>query len=138
MSDLPRNGYYVVHYTVISDVVVDLSYNGTAKNPCSLRLLYYRGDLSLTFNFTINAYYVFSSKTIQYADRIFQVALPFMRGNPLCPTTALLKIIGIAGALPESRELFSYQFQISFTRVSRSNFRAKLRQWLPSFPIQYS
>jgi len=31
MSDLPRNGYYVVHYTVISDVVVDLSYSYITK-----------------------------------------------------------------------------------------------------------
>ena len=75
---------------------------------------------------------VHSSKTIQYSDRVFQVALPFMRDSPLCPTTALVNFISRAGTLAETRELFSYSINGSATRLTQVSFRARLKQCLPS------
>ena len=75
---------------------------------------------------------IHSSKTIQFADRIFQVALPFMRSNPLCPTSALINFIGKAGTPLTAQELFSYQLNGMFTILSQVNFRTRLKQCLPS------
>lgn len=72
-----------------------------------------------------------SSKTIQFGDRIFQVALPFMRSNPLCPTSALIRFVSMAGAPRESQELFAYQLEGCFTKLTQVNFRARLKQCLP-------
>ena len=75
---------------------------------------------------------VHSSKTIQFAERVFQVALPFMCDNPLCPTSALIKFISQAGpTFAGSQELFAYQINGSVTRLTQINFRAKLKQCLP-------
>jgi len=72
-----------------------------------------------------------SSKTIQYADRIFQVALPFMRDNPLCPTSTLISFISKAGgAALESNDLFSYQWNGISTRLCQVRLRARLKQRL--------
>ena len=99
------------------------------SNVCSGAHCITRRDFSVTKDgIVIN---ITSSKTIQYADRIFQVVLPFMRSNPLCPTSAMIKFIGNAGPSLQTHELFSYRWQGNLTCLTQVNFRAKFKQCLP-------
>lgn len=48
------------------------------------------------------------SKTIQFNERTLEVAIPFIRDNPLCPTSAFLRFLGQSGTVKPSDPLLAY------------------------------
>lgn len=64
-----------------------------------------RGDIEFYQNGTIlNIHW---SKSLQYRERVLQTALPLLRTD-LCPTTALLRFIALAGAVPLEAPAWSF------------------------------
>ena len=81
---------------------------------------------------------VSSTKTIQFKDREFQVPLPFNRNHPLCPTTALLQFMTMAGDLPDSTPLFSIRSPTGITHLSPQYVRRRLTQTLSALGLPAS
>ena len=85
MSDLPRNGYYVVHYTVISDIVVDLSYY--QRKSRIFKTLTYKNIIIITTTVGSDAVYVTSTcVNMDITARIF---------GPSKSLETLIKIVSI-------------------------------------------
>ena len=47
------------------------------------------------------------SKTIQNKERVLEVPLPFLSGNALCPTSAVVKFLALTKGLPSDWPLFA-------------------------------
>lgn len=69
---------------------------------------------------------VSSSKTIQFKDRTFHVPLPYNRGHLLCPTSAVLKFLSLAGEIPNHMPLFSVRTQAGIRHLTQHHVRRKL------------
>ena len=86
-----------------------------------------RQDISFTkdgVNLSIH-----KTKTIQFGDRILMIPLPKIYGSPLCPVSALQKLMAFEN-VPSSAPLFSYPTPSGFAFVTHAKFVNSLRKSL--------
>lgn len=87
-----------------------------------------RGNLSLcTSGFVLTIRW---SKTIQFKDRLHQIALPLIPGHPLCPVSALIAVLLLNPTLPSHTPLFSFPTPCGLQLLTQSSFVTKLRDSL--------
>jgi hypothetical protein len=70
------------------------------------------------------------SKTIQFRERTFDVTLPYFANHPLCPVTAVIVFLRMAGQLPVDFPAFACRVNQKLRVLSASVFRARLRALL--------
>ena len=75
------------------------------------------------------------SKTIQFQQRIHTVTLPFFKDHPLCPATAILRFLDLAGDLPNSFPGFSYKLENSLHILTVNFFRTRLQSVLKELKL---
>ena len=79
---------------------------------------------------------VHKSKTNQFQERTVQIALPYMRGHPLCPTTAVLSFLGKAGDIVFHEPLFAVMHNNKLKHLSQNYFRKSFSALLQSIGLQ--
>lgn len=70
------------------------------------------------------------SKTIQFQSRSLFCPLPLLQSHPLCPVSAVARLLLLAPSLPGSAPLFAYPTPHGLALLSQSKFTARLRQCL--------
>ena len=67
------------------------------------------------------------SKTNQFGDKVHTVVLPYLKGHPLCPTTALLKFLRKASSASLDTDLFTLPQSLNQScNLTSSAFRSRL------------
>jgi integrase len=70
------------------------------------------------------------SKTLQYRERAFEAVLPYL-ATPICPTTALLNFLKLAGTLPPNAPLLAFKrLDGQVVAPTPSSARTRLRKLL--------
>lgn len=109
----------------ISNVTTNSMYN-KANNSNQLALK--RGDFSVSSKgIVLN---IKRTKTIQCQERVLQVPLPYLGNHPLCPASALLSFLRLAGPLPHDLPLFSYSNSGNIHTLTQEQVRTKLQRLL--------
>ena len=72
------------------------------------------------------------SKTIQFREKIVQLPLPYIPGSPLCPATAVQRVLSFThSATPESQAFMWYGLVMqkltpfTYSQYSQANYEAK-------------
>ena len=87
-----------------------------------------RDDLTLTSDgFLLQMRW---SKTIQFRQRTVSLPLPFLPGHPLCPATAVTRLLALHPHLPKSAPLFSYVTVNGLIVCSQAPFLQRMNRLL--------
>lgn len=78
------------------------------------------------------------SKTNQFQERAHTVVLPHIKGNRLCPTSALIHFISIAGKVPQDEPLLTFMRQGSAVHLLQDIVRRRLASLLASIGLSAS
>lgn len=68
---------------------------------------------------------VTSSKNNQYGERQHVVVLPYIKGHPLCPTTAVLAFLAKTGSVPRDAPLFAVPQGRRYKPLTAPDFRRR-------------
>ena len=72
------------------------------------------------------------SKTIQHQERTLEVPLPFIAGDCICPTEALLHLLSITTDVPSYMPLFSFKQTHKFIPLTQDMIRRHLKRIFPN------
>ena len=67
-----------------------------------------------------------ASKTIQCSERVHTVVVPRLNGHPLCPASALLSFLQVAGPVPYDAPLFAMNQGGNIQHLTANRFRSQL------------
>ena len=74
--------------------------------------------------------HIHSSKTIQYQQRVLVLPLPFIKGHPLCPVTALKHAFSLGPIQSGNSPVFSYPTPVGCKNLTYNVFVKELRKIL--------
>ena len=80
---------------------------------------------------------VCGTKTIQYNERVLQVALPYIPNDCICPTSAIIRFLNLSGELPKSSPLFSIHKNGKIVPLTQDTVRRRLKQLLSSIGLSH-
>lgn len=113
-----------------------LRISNVAANSKDNRKLILRKDMSLTTQgITLH---IRGSKTIQCLDRTHEVVLPFIPNHKLCPTAAILRLLGMSSGLSPDDPMFAYEGKSGKVRLSPTQVHYKLCSILKSLGYQHT
>jgi len=75
------------------------------------------------------------SKTVQFRERQYQVPLPFLQGQPLCPVTALVSLMALDPGLPTQAPLFAFNTPSGVHILTQSQFTERLQDFIQALGL---
>lgn len=99
--------------------------SGTQGNEDCCERILCRRDLLITQKGCVLT--IHHSKTNQFQERRHTVVLPVIRDNPLCPTSAFVKFLSVAGDVPVYAALLAYQSPHGLVPLTRDKFTRRMQ-----------
>jgi integrase len=75
------------------------------------------------------------TKTIQFHERVLEIPLPYIAGHPLCPTTAMLRLLHLSGPVHQDGPGFSIVKAGVLCHLTQDMIRHKLQTTLDALGL---